>query len=496
MLCRCCLRASKRIGVGTFSTRAIDGDATPYSAKSEKKKDNAPQQNGETSTLQAKQGALARRLEEATEHVLLTEGSSGRQAVQDAGFSEEIKEKLLNRFSAADLGKEGPEVLQEVGSTTSADAASRQAWKGGEGAKDAVLRMIDDARRPSSPAAQTKWKTQSPGQRIASARDQVSMYAGAGLKGLSKEEKLEMKQQLKERYHPVARSMPVPVSESGLAAMANRRIDEAIARGQFQKLPRGKRLENDARKNSPYIDTTQFLMNRIIQRQDIVPPWIEKQQELLKSTRVFRSRLRSDWRRHMARMVAAEGGSLQEQIKRAKDYAVAERRYNSHRQSKVVSSDATMGNEATSTLLETQTVQNKDDESHVHLEAGDEEQTPCLFRDAAWIEAERAYLQVSIDNLNSMTRSYNLMAPDVAKKGYVDLQRELSACWADVAPTIADEIQQRATGRASPPPRMPLTGASVMAMLKHSSDAVKIHVEAEEKAYGLRQWWRDLWQKR
>ena len=48
-------------------------------------------------------------------------------------------------------------------------------------------------------------------------------------------------------------------------------------------------------------------MNKMIQRQDLVPPWIEKQQELLKAARVFRTRLRSDWRRYVARMIAAEG---------------------------------------------------------------------------------------------------------------------------------------------------------------------------------------------
>ena len=36
-------------------------------------------------------------------------------------------------------------------------------------------------------------------------------------------------------------------------------------------------------------------MNKMIQRQDIVPPWIEKQQELVKTANVFRGRLRADW---------------------------------------------------------------------------------------------------------------------------------------------------------------------------------------------------------
>ena len=69
-------------------------------------------------------------------------------------------------------------------------------------------------------------------------------------------------------------------------------------------------------------------MNKIIQKQDIVPPWIEKQQELVKAANVFRSRLRADWKRHAARVIASKGGSLESQVRRAEVYAAAEGAHN------------------------------------------------------------------------------------------------------------------------------------------------------------------------
>lgn len=114
----------------------------------------------------------------------------------------------------------------------------------------------------------------------------------------------------------------------------------------------------------------------MLQRQDMVPPWIEKQQELARAARVFRERLRNDWRRHAARTIAASGGSLQEQMRRANDHAAAERR-------------------------------------------GPGAGPAARFRDGAWERAEAAYMALSVERLNSLTRSYNLVAPAVARKPYL-----------------------------------------------------------------------------
>src|SRR4051794_27882409 len=46
-------------------------------------------------------GAMSQRLQEATEEALLTGGRAGRKAVEEAGFSEELKERLFARVQDA-----------------------------------------------------------------------------------------------------------------------------------------------------------------------------------------------------------------------------------------------------------------------------------------------------------------------------------------------------------------------------------------------------------
>lgn len=154
----------------------------------------------------------------------------------------------------------------------------------------------------------------SQGERLANARDRTSVYALSQDPTLTEKERESMRKTMKERFTAGARPMPATVQ--GLAALANERIEDAIARGQFKNIPRGKgtNVERDHNASSPFLDTTEYFMNKIIQKQEIVPPWIEKQQELVKAAAVFRSRLRADWKRHAARVIASKGGSLEDQV--------------------------------------------------------------------------------------------------------------------------------------------------------------------------------------
>lgn len=456
---------------------------------------------------------MARRLEEATEEALLSGGTSGRRAVEDAGFSGELKEKLLDKIADAKFRNQYSGAFAAASLTPSAGEgtrhiASAQPWSGNESTEDAVLRMLDDSKKPLKPGMRGKFRpppadmrprrgpAQSPGQRVASARDRASAYADMGMKGLSEAEREEMKELLRERFQPGARSMPI--SASGLAAMANERIEDAIARGQFKNLPRGKETERDPRANNPFIDTTEYLLNKMIQGQEIVPPWIEKQQELVKAARVFRQRLRNDWKRHAARMIAARGGSLQEQMKRAEEHAAAEQLHNPRQRSVdqiAVPTNSTDHPVMANLRKQAPTLAEAEPEE---VAAKREGPLPPPFRDAEWERAEAAYMKLSIDNLNSIARSYNLMAPDLAKKPYFALQRELAACFADVAPLVANEIKERAVGGArTPGPALGTAPAGDGGFMGHlaGKEAARIHVEAGEKAYGLKEWWRDFWKR-
>lgn len=194
---------------------------------------------------------MSRRLAEATEEALFEGGRAGRQAVEDAGFSEELKARLLEKVEAAKFRSENASAFAKVGMSSnvgrgSRDIATGQAWTGTENTEDTVLRMLDDARKPLKPHLRGSAKTPSinvdlrlkpkpkiaPGQRLANARDKSSIYAISKDTQMTDKEKAERREMFKERFTPGAR--PMPSSLRGLASLANERIEDAIARGQFK----------------------------------------------------------------------------------------------------------------------------------------------------------------------------------------------------------------------------------------------------------------------
>lgn len=523
--CRKC-RLRTRVNascVVSYSSQRGDGAPLDSSVANSKSTKSSDEKKSETKFDELEElGPLAHRLQEATEEALFTGGRAGRQAVEDAGFSEELKKKLMSKIADAKFKSDFAGALAEAGISSKGEKSpatslgAHQPWAGEERTEDAVLRMLDDSKKPLKPELRgnpidTRLKRApvlSPGQKAASARDRASAYSGMGMKesqGLSDKEKQEMKKQFRERFQPEGRSGPI--SLSAIASMANERIEDAIARGQFQNIPRGKGVENDSGPRNPYVDTTEYLMNRLIQRQDLVPPWIEKQQELVREANTFRTRLRSDWKRHASRMISAKGGSMLEQMQRAELYAAAERVHNPRQRasdqiavSSAVTDDPVMSKQLEQ-VEELEEVATKSLERETAaagrpptLEPG---RLPRPFRDPDWEKAEEKYMTLAIERLNSLTRSYNLMAPDLAKKPYFSLARELAVCYSTVAPLLANEIKSRAT--RAPPARLggggqAASGDSAVGSFAGKGD-VKIHVEGHEKAFGLKEWWRDFWKK-
>ncbi|EHA54155.1 hypothetical protein MGG_08932 [Pyricularia oryzae 70-15] len=488
------------------------------------------------------QGAMSRRLEQATEDALLTGGTAGRRAVEDAGFSDELKERLLNKIADAEFRAKHAGALHEAGipsaasSSSSAVAAGGTPWTGEEAPEAAVRRMLEDARKPLSPGLRGKPRHQdvvvdmrmrrepgrTAGQKFEAARDKAATYAAtagaaaaaaAAAGARSEEEREKFRSELQERFSPGFRAMPN--SLSGMAALANERIENAIARGQFKNIPRGKGVESrDGRADNPFIDTTEYIMNNMIKRQDMVPPWIEKQQELARTARVFRQRLRNDWRRHAARTIASRGGSLAEQMARAEAYARAEmvknpRRRNVDQMSVSTSStdDPVMVamRQAQAQLKEELKEELKDAPPQMAQQAIDGQtgeqgsdvkpEPLVLFRDPTWEATEKSYMELSVANLNAITRSYNLMAPDLAKKPYFSLQRELDSCFADVAPSLANTIKERARDparHADSSGAMPRKGVLDRLGAADWTTTSKIY-DSKTPNYGLKEMWRDFW---
>ncbi|KAI1108511.1 hypothetical protein F5Y14DRAFT_445391 [Nemania sp. NC0429] len=496
---------------GDQPTSATDGipDATRNIA------DNAPT---------SQPGPMTRRLQEATEEALFTGGRAGRRAIEDAGFSEELKERLLAKIKDAQFRSENAAAFAEAGIPASTDRGTRaiatsRPWTGQETTEDAVLRMLTDAHKPLKRELRGRPKTSelqpidlrmrqqpklNPGRRAANARDKASVYASLGAKGSagepSDEERAARTKVFRERFEPGARAMPNTLT--GLASLANERIEDAIARGQFKHIPRGKGVERDTRSDNPFIDTTEYIMNKMIKRQDIVPPWIEKQQELAKAAHVFRARLRSDWKRHAARMIASQGGSLEAQIARARGFARAEKVHNPRKGNvDQMAIPTNMTDDVVMVKIRQQpsTVSPSTEEypgagsSMIEPEEPEASLTQP-FRDPDWLRIEQSYIELSINRLNTLTRSYNLMAPELAKKPYFSVQRELDNCYADVAPLLADAIRDRNTRPPKPAQAAGDRPGSILHRFGGHGHKAKVY-DSKAPHYGFKEMWRDLFGK-
>ncbi|KAL4953728.1 hypothetical protein BDW69DRAFT_164638 [Aspergillus filifer] len=457
---------------------------------------SAQPQNGS----EKEEGAMTRRLSDMAEQAYMEGGRSARKNMTQAGFSEDLKRELEERVAAAAFRSEHAGAHSIVNMPESAgagtrDIASSQPWTGEESTHDVTLRMLDS----SSKRIRTPYKIpqpvvpgpidtrltpkppRHPGLRIASAKERTATYTLSQSEGVSETEREAMRREMRERFTPGAR--PMPATLQGLASLANERIEDAVARGQFDRIKRGKGVgtETDHNANSAFIDTTEYFMNKIIQKQEIVPPWIEKQQELGREVERFRSRLRADWRRHAARIVASQGGSLETQMARARGYAAAERRVAESAAVEKAFSDS----ESAATTL-SPSASSSSDEGIPHL--------PPL-RDPQYINNESSFLNLSIKTLNSQTRSYNLQAPPVAQKPYLNLDRELAACYADVAPSIAEEIKRRATERVRTPVSLGTKASSVFENLG-TGQTTRVYEEDGSKGYGFREFWKDMFAKK
>lgn len=498
----------------------------------------------------SEQGAMSRRLSQMAEETMDSGSASDRKLMSDAGFSADLKAQLEERIAQAAFKSNNAQALSQASMPSSAgkgtrDQAAAEIWKGQESIQDAALRMLDDshkriripARKPSLSAskpirANPKVKM-SVADRLANARDRTSIYAQQQ-ESMTKEEQEKYRAELKERFTPGAR--PMPTTLQGLTSLANERIEDAIARGQFKNIERGKgvNIERDYTASSPFIDTTEYFMNKIIQKQEIVPPWIEKQQELMKTVNTFRSRLRNDWRRYAARSIASSGGTVEQQVRRAKQFALAEEIHNPRPTPQksgasgidptgmlttvtmeeriaagvapdsiedTVESTSSEPPETTSTSThdtKNDSIDDTDTPSNTDASPKDPNRlTPMAypFRSADWEKAESAYHNLAITEINTLARSYNLMAPKIAQKPYYTLPRELARCYADVAPTLADEILER-----SRKPRVKIEvnmhrPGSVLEKFQGTGHVARVRDEDEKKGYGFKEFWRDLFAK-
>ncbi|KAK9320783.1 hypothetical protein V1517DRAFT_328309 [Lipomyces orientalis] len=530
--------------------------STPFKTKPEISENNklneTPEsENSETTTRPTSNqaifdegdvGYMIRRLSQLAEEAspIKDDPIAGGRDDDDYMSAKELKD-LEERLSAQTFKHQHAQAiagarLPKSASKHTQDLAFSKPWTGTETTEDAVLRMLVDVNKPlripgprngplyrgapasggpgaaaggsSNVAPLPKTKRSMPDSvRLARARElsleySIAKNTGTLRDGIDNDKKrdgkapgqIEGDAEFSRLYRDRFRSpRAMPRTLHGLRALADERIEEARARGQFNNLPRGGKLDMDARVSSPFLDTTEFFLNRIIQRQDVQPPWIDKQATIRQDLRRFRVELRESWKRHAMRLIAAESSDLETQLDRARTYAEGEcaeaERLGFLTETNKEEGESTYQAEESAVATEAATSLRSTGEEP---EASRRPSFPRLPKQD-WESIERKYHELSVKTLNDSIRSYNLMAPGPARRSYLTLERELRLCYAEVAPVLADALRERHELINSARTTFTITKTEKPGSIVNNMFGEKVVVmEKTGNEYGLKELFRDL----
>ncbi|CAN6674658.1 hypothetical protein TRVA0_059S00738 [Trichomonascus vanleenenianus] len=388
-------------------------------------------------------GYMKRRLEQ------LAEESRPMKEDPNAGQMDPIVKEIYDRIQRekrAELGDISKfKSVPEHSGREIKEIAMGKAWKGTETAEETANRLaLDKLRGNSTVGVQypTPKKTMSASHRISAAREKSLDYTiqKHSQPDKNKEDNSNAGPSFKELY---AERFMGPSGASGVIAsvnsIASKQIEDAIARGQFKNIPRGENVKIDQHlSSSPYIDTTELFLNRMIQRQGAAPPWIELQRRVNKEVDEFRRELKSNWIQRAVSILA--------------------------KQSENISSIDRRVSMAKSRLAQS-----------------------VPFKDQAWEESQKSYHNLVVNNINSIIRGYNLQAPQSARKGYISYESELAGVYQEAHKQILSAFKNHLTGPAAPPPP-PTVGQLHTAKGLYSEDP--------SKYYGMKDMFRDLFSRK
>lgn len=321
---------------------------------------------------------------------------------------------------------------------TSKQIALDLPWRGEENLIDMSSRMLHDSKPvskivKSSTLEIKRSRKANVSERLSRAREGTLDYK---LNKDSKDENLEEDPMFSQLYRDrflSAGGTPFSTIES----IASQRIEDAIARNEFRDITRGTKTQNDLRASSPFIDTTQYFLNKMIQRQGAAPPWIEKQAKVNDMAENMRIRLLESWKSRAIKIFA-------------------ERHENK-----------------TSDVYEKLRIAKETVHELKHSSEGEK-----------WLVENKEYHSELIRDINSSIRGYNLQAPGSARKGYLELERELESMFEKAAEPIIVAYENHLIPKE---PEMPPE------ISKDDLWKSSLISEKRENHYGLRELFRDLW---
>ncbi|KAG5365647.1 hypothetical protein CJU89_0038 [Yarrowia sp. B02] len=273
-------------------------------------------------------------------------------------------------------------------------------WTGEEGFEQGVLRMLEDAHKPlrtqggqGVPLPKRAPKV-SVSDRLSGARDKSLDYTMDKVTGTKPQPDEEMSATRRRALDSMG-TLNGPVILSGIQSIADQRIEDARKRGQFDGIKRGVPLDLKHSSN-PMIDDTEYFLNSMLKRQNILPPWIERQTKLGVKTDRLISDMRISYIRHVVHSLVRKSKRLEDVL------AIVDKH------------DYTKG-------------------------------------DPIWEQGALKYHETALEGLSSSIRSYNLQAPQPARRGYLSYEDIMKCVYSDVDKAIRQEVIREMTAEKKKP---------------------------------------------
>lgn len=248
--------------------------------------------------------------------------------------------------------------------------AAAKPWTGEESPYDTARRMVLDKYDVSRGARAA---------RLVRARNDAQDYHDNEVHGQTVHERV--------RPHLRASSGVTGVVES----IAAQQIEDAMARGLFDDLPRGGPLPTDyhGARHNPHVDLTESILNTIIRNQGGAPPWIERQKAVAEQTDFFRQR--------------ASAQLCDRLVHRCTEHAAGDEK-------------------AKQAAQRIAALQN--------------------LRDLEWERQTHAYFEQAVARINSAIRSYNIQAPAAARKSYIAVKSERALAYARARRMLPEALRR------------------------------------------------------
>ncbi|KAG0671924.1 hypothetical protein C6P41_002041 [Kluyveromyces marxianus] len=290
--------------------------------------------------------------------------------LEDVTFQEKHREQLSITKGSVNTNKHAQ------------DIASSKSWRGDEHVLDTALRMVLDSAPKAIPMpnGSVNNRFKDTGRRKLSVQDRLEQVQDKTMRykqdlstdEIEKREAAAFRALYTEKFTPIG-------SFEKLRSVADARIEESIKRGEFNSTKKLHGKKVDVSNENAHLDRTTYHLNNILVKQNIVPPWIEKQGSVSSDIAAFRKQL-----------VGKLETELLNQMRKRKLFSHAYA-----------------------------TVQNALDSINTDRDTF----LDTCFR--SWCKSVQPFLNSNIPRLNSGLRSYNLQAPLHTQKLYLVADREL-----------------------------------------------------------------------